>query len=355
MELIGTPDNPVPPGALVSAVGADDGVLLRIARWSPETQPRGTVCVFTGRGEFIEKYFETISELLARNFAVVAMDWRGQGLSARELPDPAKGHIDDFSMFERDLEALRKQVLQFLCPRPWFALAHSMGGAILLSQARAGASPFQRIVLTCPMIAVRGAAERRSVRAAIEIADILGLGAMLPPGVGRGSSMSRPFDGNELTSDRARYMRNADIVDAAPQLAIGGPTIGWANAALRLTRRFADPEFPRRTLTPTLIIAGAEDTVVSNAATARFANSLKAGRMILISGARHELLQETDAARAQFWAAFDAFIPGSGEAAALRRASEQSIAAHARQAPWWRRFFTRTPEPARTIQEAETK
>ena len=69
MELIGTPDNPVPPGALISAVGAEDGALLRIARWSPEPQSPGqrslgTVCVFTGRGEFIEKYFETIGELV---------------------------------------------------------------------------------------------------------------------------------------------------------------------------------------------------------------------------------------------------------------------------------------------------
>ena len=126
----------------------------------------GTVCVFTGRGEFIEKYFETIRELVARNFSVVAMDWRGQGLSARELADPAKGHIDDFSMFERDLDALHRQVLQFLCPRPWFALAHSMGAAILLSQARNGASPFERIVLTAPMIEIAGLGANPLVRGA---------------------------------------------------------------------------------------------------------------------------------------------------------------------------------------------
>jgi lysophospholipase len=31
----------------------------------------------------------------------------------------------------------------------------------------------------------------------------------------------------------------------------------------------------------------------------------------VIPGARHEILMERDAIRAQFWAAFDAFIPGS--------------------------------------------
>jgi lysophospholipase len=340
MELYGTPDNPVPPGALVSAVGAADGVLLRIARWAPGASTRGTVCVFPGRGEFIEKYFETIGELLERNFSVVAMDWRGQGLSARELPDPMKGHIDDFSLFERDLEALRKQVLQFLSPRPWFALAHSMAAAVLLSQARAGNSPFERIVLIAPMISILGAATYRPVRAAVEIADIFGLGAVFAPGVGAKSSMTRPFEGNDLTSDPVRYARNAGIVAHAPHLAIGGPTIGWANAALRMTRRLADPEFPRRTVTPTLIVAGSDDAVVSSTATARFANSLKAGRMILLPGARHEILQETDAIRQQFWAAFDAFVPGTREAAAsVQRATAQSAEARAGHAPWWRRIF----------------
>ena len=258
MELIGTPDNPVPEGALVSAVGAEDGLLLRIARWVPGPTTAGTVCVFTGRGEFIEKYFETIRELVARNFSVVAMDWRGQGLSARELADPAKGHIDDFSMFERDLDALHRQVLQFLCPRPWFALAHSMGAAILLSQARNGASPFERIVLTAPMIEIAGLGANPLVRGAIELFDLAGFGAAFAPGVGRTSAMTRPFDGNDLTSDPVRYSRNGDIVSAAPQLAVGGPTIGWANAALRVTRRFADPDFPRRTATPILIFAAGD-------------------------------------------------------------------------------------------------
>lgn len=340
MELIGTPDNPVPPGALISAVGAEDGALLRIARWSPGPKSLGTVCVFTGRGEFIEKYFETIGELIERGFSVVAMDWRGQGLSARELPDAMKGHIDDFDMFERDLEALRKQVLQFLCPQPWYALAHSMAGAVLLSQAHAGRSPFERLVLVAPMIEIAGRVAHVSTRVVVEMADAVGLGASYAPGVSRRSSMSEPFESNDLTSDPGRYARNAAIVAAAPQLAIAGPTIGWINAALRVTRRLADPELPRRTGTPILIVVGADDHVVSIPAIARFANRLKAGRMILLSGARHELLQETDAIRAQFWAAFDAFVPGGREeAAALRRATDQEAAQRIFNPPWWRRLF----------------
>jgi lysophospholipase len=33
---------------------------------------------------------------------------------------------------------------------------------------------------------------------------------------------------------------------------------------------------------------------------------------VVIDGARHELLQEREGLREQVWAAFDAFVPGSG-------------------------------------------
>jgi len=47
---------------------------------------------------------------------------------------------------------------------------------------------------------------------------------------------------------------------------------------------------------------------------------MRAGRLIVIEGAEHEILMERDAFRDQFWAAFDRFIPGvEGERLAARR------------------------------------
>ena len=40
------------------------------------------------------------------------------------------------------MEALENQVLKVFAPRPWFALGHSMGAAVLLDQAHDGESPF---------------------------------------------------------------------------------------------------------------------------------------------------------------------------------------------------------------------
>jgi lysophospholipase len=42
-----------------------------------------------------------------------------------------------------------------------------------------------------------------------------------------------------------------------------------------------------------------------------FGQNLLAGRHLIIAGAKHEILQEQDQYRDQFWAAFDAFVPGT--------------------------------------------
>jgi lysophospholipase len=311
MELVLTPDNPAPAGATAANIRAVDGLRLRAVRWHPEGQSRGTVVIAQGRAEFVEKYFETVGDLLARKLTVVAFDWRGQGLSERELDNSRKGHIDDFSLYERDLDAILEQVLLPFCPKPWFALGHSMGGAILIRQARSGRSPFERLVLTAPMLELYGLSFPGFLRGLAKVLDLMGFGGAFIPNGGETAIQTKPFADNKLTSDPARYQRNANVVAAASHIAIGDPTVGWIDAAFSIFDEFADPEYPRRTLTPILIVAGAGDRVVDLRFIERFASRLKAGRMIMLSRGRHELLMERDEIRGQFWAAFDAFVPGT--------------------------------------------
>jgi lysophospholipase len=318
MRLVEAQDNPIPRGAEVFPVSTVDGLTLRAARFMPQGACRGAVLIASGRSEYIEKYFETIDAMLARGLAVLAFDWRGQGLSTRELRDRAKGHIDDFSLYLRDLDAVRTQGLEPFCPKPWFALGHSMGGAILLEQAHLDASIFSRIVMTAPMIDLTGLRFPKLARSMAVLCDSIGLGGAFVPGGGRRPILDRGFKGNPLTTDERRFNRIRNILAAEPELVLGDPTIAWAHAAFRQMQRFEDAEYPRRIRTPVLIFAAQHDWVVDSLATERFAARLKVGRMILLEQSRHEILLEQDAVRARFWAGFDAFIPGAeGEAETL--------------------------------------
>src|ERR1700724_2220788 len=146
--LVSIPANPAPDDVVTGVLKTPHGVSLRLPRWAPPPGRKGTVCLFQGRAEFIEKYFETVRDLRARGFAVATLDWRGQGLSDRPLADPRKGHIDDFAQYDVDLETFMKEVVLPDCPPPLFAVAHSTGGTILLRAAYRGQRWFDRIVLS---------------------------------------------------------------------------------------------------------------------------------------------------------------------------------------------------------------
>ncbi len=311
MTLISVPSNPVPEGAVTGTIRTPDGAELRYARWAPPANRRGTVCVFTGRAECIEKYFETVSDLRERGFAVAMIDWRGQGHSSRRLRDPRKGHVRDFADYETDVETFVRDIVLPDCPPPYFALAHSMGGAVMLRLAYAGKRWFDRIVLTAPLIDLPGRTASVPVRMLIRAMRLSGLGGNYVPGGSSKLIGTEGFVGNPVTSDPVRYARNAAIFQEDPTLGLGSPTVGWVDAAFRTISAFKTRDYPRQVRAPILILAASNDTIVSTAAIEEFAYFLRAGSHLVISGAKHEILQEQDRYRAQFWAAFDAFVPGT--------------------------------------------
>jgi lysophospholipase len=311
MTLYSIPANPVPEGAVSGFLTAADGVKLRFARWNPATPRKGTVCLFGGRGDMIEKFFEVIEELRARGFTVATLDWRGQGGSQRLLKDPCKGYVRKFDDYQLDLEVFMREIVLPDCPPPYFALAHSMGGAIMLEALTFGRRWFDRVVLTSPMIGLYGKPGLPSVRIATRIAVLLGLGRFYVPGGSSYVITNRPFLGNLVTSDPVRYQRTASLVETVPELGLGSATFGWAAAAFKAMQRMQDPMYPSAIRQPMLILAAGADRIVSTAATERFAVRLRAGAHLVVPGSRHEIMNERDPFRAQFWAAFDAFVPGS--------------------------------------------
>jgi lysophospholipase len=311
MNLVSIPANPVPDHAVTGAVKTSDGVTLRFARWPPPPGRRGTVVILQGRAEFIEKYFETVRDLHARGFAVAAFDWRGQGLSDRALADRRKGYVRRFSDYALDLAAVMEHVVLPDCPPPIFALGHSMGGAVAIRACHDGNRWFDRVVLSAPMIAlppgrfvVMGGPLTRCLR-------LIGRGSAYVPTGSGAARANEDFLGNVLTSDPVRFARNAAVLQQHPELGVGAPTIAWADSVFRAMNRFKRQGYAAQLRQPILLVAAGDDKVVSTAAIEDFGMNLLAGRHLIIAGSRHEILQEQDHYRDQFWAAFDAFVPGT--------------------------------------------
>jgi lysophospholipase len=311
MNLVSIPANPVPEDVVTGMLKTPDGVSLRFARWAPPPGRKGTVCLFPGRAEFIEKYFETIRDLRARGFAVAALDWRGQGGSQRQLRNPRKGYVRRFADYDVDLATFMQEVVLPDCPPPVFGLAHSMGATVLIRAAYQGHRWFDRMVLLAPLIGLPGMRRSMATRIAVRAMRLIGLGGSYVPGGDASVMQQRPFIGNLLTSDPVRYARNVAVLEAEPSLSIGWPTVAWADSAFKMIGTLAEPRYPAKIRQPMLVIAAGHDQIVSTQAIDEFAARLRAGSHLIVPGARHELLMEQDRFRGQVLAAFDAFVPGT--------------------------------------------
>ncbi len=278
---------------------------LRYAWWNALGPARGTVLILPGRLEFIEKYaIEVVGELLSRGFAVVAFDWRGQGLSDRPLPDRDKGHIDRFETYLADLRLFLDTIVAPDMPKPLLALCHSMGGHLFLrSLALHGSVPFAAGVTIAPMTGLKRETLLRNVLRltpplrAVERRYLYGTGPFNPA--------KFPFEGNVLTHDERRFRFTEEWFAVDPRLSLGGPTIGWCRQALRSMAVAQAPGVLEDIDLPVLVVSAGQDDLVDSASHGPVAARLRHGELLTIDGARHEVLMETDDIRAQFWDAFD--------------------------------------------------
>ena len=308
MELFPGPGNELPDGLVAGRVKAADGTGLRYAVCTGPLVGRGTVCIFQGRGDFIERYFETIKDLQSRGFDVAILDWRGQGGSDRRGSDPYRSRVRSFREYDLDLAAFMTEVVLPDCRPPFVALAHSTGATVVLRALKAR-NWFERVVLSAPLIDIAPVAlPRPVVRLASKIMVLLGLSRVFLPGRPRRPMRPEDFPGNMCSSDRARYLRDCRTLEAAPQLGIGGPTFGWLNAALDAMAELAGYSRTTTLRAPVLIIAAGNDRLASAEASRQFARRVPGVAAVTIAASLHEPLMERDEVREQFWAAFDSFV-----------------------------------------------
>jgi lysophospholipase len=319
MPFVQVPGNPEPEGAVEQWFEGRGGVKLR-ALLAPALgggAPRGSVIVCNGRTEFIEKYFEVIRELQVRGFAVFTMDWRGQGLSTRELPNPLKGHFASLDDPVGDLfTALRLYAPQL--PKPHIVLAHSMGGCIALKALQSNKLIMDGAVFCAPMWGIanlKGAAEDFA-----KFMSAIGAGAMFVPGVETNWKNEKFSKRNSLTNDPERYARATGLVKAEPRLALAGPTLAWVAAAVEAFETFQQPTALKHLRLPVMVVSAGKESIVENRSHEVVAGQLPNARRIVIDGAKHEIMMEKDELRAQFWAAFDSIADQVSPHASTRAA-----------------------------------
>jgi lysophospholipase len=311
--------NPAPKGLKAANLWTPDKRRIRYATARTAVSPcRGTVVVFTGRNECIEKYHETTAAILAQGLDVVVFDWRGQGDSERLIGNPEKGYVRRFSDYVTDADAVFTQVVLPDCRAPYFILAHSLGSLIALVAAPRLKSRVERMVLCAPFLGImrQGPTQPFSTFWAGGLARLLticGLGRIY---FGGGAWKAPDFAANKVTRSSSRFARNIGLYRQHAHLRLGGPTARWVAECAKAMRALARRADSRDFRIPALIIMAGADRIVPREAIDETVRLLPAAHAIIVEGAEHELLQEREPIRSAVLKAVFSFIPGTGPAGA---------------------------------------
>jgi lysophospholipase len=288
----------------------NDGIEIRFITYA--CQPavcKGTVVLLGGRSEFIEKYWETVNDLIKRKFDVFTFDWRGQGLSDRLLPNRHKGHVESYDDYLEDLSIFMDTIVRPKAKKPIIILAHSMGAHITLRYLHDYPEIVDRAVLTSPLIDIPGPEWLKQVlRLLVRMVTSLGFKTCYATRSMDFDASKKRFQGNRLTRDKRRFQNTIDEVSNNPNLAVGGVTFGWLSAMFASIRLMLAKNFCQHITTPILILSAGSDTVVSNTSQRIICQRMHNCHLTTISDALHEMLIETDAIREQIWAHFDDFV-----------------------------------------------
>ena len=284
---------------------AEDGVRIRIGLWNRDAQ-NGTVLLFPGRTEYIEKYGRTAAGLAERGFATLAIDWRGQGIADRLIDDPVPGHVTRFLDYQKDVAAMVAAAREMSLPEPFHLLAHSMGGCIGLRALHEGL-PVNSACFSGPMWGISLAPATRPAAWVLSwAAKLLGLGHHYAPGTGSESYVdAAPFEDNMLTTDPDMWRYMKDQVSAHPEFLLGGPSLRWLHEALSECRQLDSMPSPR---TPALTFLGENERIVDPSRIHSRMSRWSNGQLEIIDPGEHEVLMDSPETQSALFDSATAFF-----------------------------------------------
>lgn len=250
------------------------GHSIAVHGWRP-AQPRGTVLVCHGYFDHVGLYRHIIRHLLELDYAVLAYDLPGHGLSSG--PTAA---IEDFAIYRQVLaECLANKANAF--PSPWHVVAQSTGGAIIVDYAlhllpRGEPFPFDKVILLAPL--VRPAKWRTGAL----------MHSLISP---FREHVRRVFRSNSNDADFIRFLQFEDPLQAQ-----------WLSArwVTALKRWIPHIEAAGRvSLSPVIIQGDLDETVDWQHNLGVLEDKFSHPEVHILKGARHQLANESPSYRAQ--------------------------------------------------------
>ena len=291
-----------------------DGWPVRVMHWAARGHGGNQLLMVTGRADFAEKYAETLHDIVDAGRGVTIFDWRGQGLSRRVGKTPMHGASPQgagrgFETWMDDLQEIAAWTAA-RAEAPVDAIAHSMGGHMVLRHLASGRGGFNRAVALAPMTGV--AASPLGPRLARLVAGrmvkwgrgsdyVLGGGPWQPGEPGSARQLL-------LTSDTELYRDESWWIGQYPSLALGSVTWGWLADAFASLDALWARGVPEAIAVPVLALIPQKDGLVDSEATRRLIGRIPGAQLEAYQGAGHELLREAEPLRSVILARILSFL-----------------------------------------------
>ena len=297
---------------------APDGSFIRRIDWEPIAgkRPRGSLLFLPGRGDFYEKYLESLDHWHRLGWRVTALDWRGQAGSGRNsdnpLTGPLTGHVEDFSIWIDDLAAFWpewKAEWSAEVAGPRVLVAHSMGGHLALRALAERRIDPVAMALSAPMLGFTTPGPTPLLHALARAMCRIG-----DPERPAWKWSEKPGErishrAGLLTHDAARYADEMYWRETRPDLAMGPGSWRWVERGYASMRGLFAPGVLEAVETPVLLLSARHDKLVSARATERAAKRLPRAQLVSFGReASHELLREADAVRNEALRRIDDFF-----------------------------------------------
>ena len=247
--------------------------------WRPRDAVGSSVVVH-GYYDHVGLYGHLIRHLIERRLVVLSFDLPGHGLSSG-----APATIDTFDHYVAAFDACVSAIGPHL-PKPWHLFGQSTGGAIamewlLANRLARATSPFAEVFLLAPLVRPAG----------------WNLGRIVYQ-VARRFVSERPrgLSDNADNAEFLTFLRERDPLQATTL------PIQWVTAMVAWMRRFETYE--RSDIAP-LVIQGQADRTVDWRHNMNVVARLFDAEIVYLPEARHHLVNEAPALRAQMFAAID--------------------------------------------------
>jgi lysophospholipase len=277
------------------------GVVLRYLAIE-KTDPGAALVMLGGHAESFRKYEELFYDLRDLDLSIYALDPRGQGSSDRLLADREKSHVDHWQDYVADLKLFVDDVVRARTNAPIIALGHSLGGGIVAAYLEQHPSDMDSAILSAPLVGHKAGG---LALALLGVMNLFGGTGYVPGG---GPFTVVQFEANKETHSRVRHLRKFQDNADHPETRMGFPTVHWMVETGRMAESIQAGA--GRITVPLLVFQAGQDEYVDARSLESFAGKAAAGRRVLLEGARHEMLIETDAIRGRVLSEIRGFILG---------------------------------------------